>query len=740
MVSQMKYDNVKSSSLSSNDATITEGEPSFYGAKPFSNAWKITVGIVALLDFVSTFMSRRFFLLDHSSGDGDGDHEVTSHLRIFSQNFLLPHQVLAEICLWLYRNNCVFGFLFSILWCIDAFWIADRKADLALTEWERRRFMKTMGSALDSKEVLKLSRLERYKTWLIYVSALLLQFLFLPVGFYVLVFKLFPLNSSTSSSAEEMKALLKSTYHFDNLPEEYRTFSNETKLSLGFAVAKHSGNTIYKVANKYIRKRMRKEGWRKGLKLGWKAILHPIKSWKHGRNVLAWVRWGRYLAPVVGFVFKIRHNLREFILAYKQLQQRLIAERARRLRWIEMTDSERRIRAAKRIQSTYRSYRERQACVDIMLSLQERGEEAAKRLQKAVRVLLENVKAKKQKKEAELTKLESKRRKSIRKGNTIMVMDPKDRERLNELRKETKPAPTRTIDSRLLMRPDTTFQNLWRFLFVCCVLLEMIAHLSNERLVKLATTVNGEAPTVSMKLQNLLLAVPFMDMKPCSCIPQTDQDYRGWEDLRLWTERCNSEPWYCHPAYYYLQTTYAATVHFIIERIMTVMAVVFTLDVPVFFFTGKYQSDTGILVSKPFIKRWIIPGLLLQLLINPQMEAASKVFFKLLHSSFQVGPIRVWRWIRALFYPLLVLLFDVAESFIWIPLVAFANRPNLKTAAPKEKVWENRRRSSINPKRVSIYLSAHAASVQDSTIQRMSYRPSYMGTISPRKSFVKFAK
>ena len=140
------------------------------------------------------------------------------------------------------------------------------------------------------------------------------------------------------------------------------------------------------------------------------------------------------------------------------------------------------------------------------------------------------------------------------------------------------------------------------------------------------------------------------------------------------------------------------------------------------------------------IRWWIIPGLLLQLLINPQMEAASKVFFKLLHSSFQVGPIRVWRWIRALFYPLLVLLFDLAESFIWIPLVAFANRPNPKTAAPKEKVWENRRRSSINPKRVSIYLSAHAASVQDSTIQRMSYRPSYMGTISPRKSFVKFAK
>ena len=93
---------------------------------------------------------------------------------------------------------------------------------------------------------------ERYRTYLVYYASLILQFLLLPVGFYLLVYQYASIKMSSSSLEDvphdSIQQLLQSTYELDDIPSQYKSFSNETKLSLGFAIDKHSGKALYKTA------------------------------------------------------------------------------------------------------------------------------------------------------------------------------------------------------------------------------------------------------------------------------------------------------------------------------------------------------------------------------------------------------------------------------------------------------------------------------------------------------------
>jgi len=74
----------------------------------------------------------------------------------------------------------------------------------------------------------------------------------------------------------------------------------------------------------------------------------------------------------------------------------------------------------------------------------------------------------------------------------------------------------------------------------------------------------------------------------------------------------------------------------------------------VVFFTGEYNPNTGVLEPKAFFPRWILPGLALQLLVNPKMESVSEVVAIVIDGLLYYGPVRVLRWIVALFYPVLL--------------------------------------------------------------------------------------
>ena len=81
------------------------------------------------------------------------------------------------------------------------------------------------------------------------------------------------------------------------------------------------------------------------------------------------------------------------------------------------------------------------------------------------------------------------------------------------------------------------------------------------------------------------------------------------------------------------------------------MSAVGFLDVFVTFFTGQLSPDTGLLEPKKFFQRWISPGLVLQLLVNPKMGYVSLLVVRGWNELMHHGPVRVFRWTVALFYP-----------------------------------------------------------------------------------------
>ena len=71
---------------------------------------------------------------------------------------------------------------------------------------------------------------------------------------------------------------------------------------------------------------------------------------------------------------------------------------------------------------------------------------------------------------------------------------------------------------------------------------------------------------------------------------------------------------------------------FILEEFLILVSIVCFLDVFVVFFTGELDAVTGELLPKPFVARWIAPGLLLQLLLNPRLGSLGRLF----HKQFKV--------------------------------------------------------------------------------------------------------
>ena len=73
---------------------------------------------------------------------------------------------------------------------------------------------------------------------------------------------------------------------------------------------------------------------------------------------------------------------------------------------------------------------------------------------------------------------------------------------------------------------------------------------------------------------------------------------------------------------------------------------------------NDYECTQGTLLPKPFFARWVVPGLLIQLLVNPGLKPASRALSALLayaHSAGLAGygravvwalPVAGWLWPR----------------------------------------------------------------------------------------------
>lgn len=73
-------------------------------------------------------------------------------------------------------------------------------------------------------------------------------------------------------------------------------------------------------------------------------------------------------------------------------------------------------------------------------------------------------------------------------------------------------------------------------------------------------------------------------------------------------------PWYCSPSLVRAQSLYIAILPRVLNVLFSVFIVTSNVDLFVKFFTGDVDPQTGGVRPRPFVKRWIAPGLLLQLL------------------------------------------------------------------------------------------------------------------------------
>lgn len=104
------------------------------------------------------------------------------------------------------------------------------------------------------------------------------------------------------------------------------------------------------------------------------------------------------------------------------------------------------------------------------------------------------------------------------------------------------------------------------------------------------------------------------------------------------------------------------------------VGIAYFLDVFITFFTGEFHQESGVLIPKPFFQRWILPGLVLQLLVNPYMKAVSEWTLEVGSQLLDYGPIRVWRWVATVFFPLLYVMSMRIALPSWLKLVEYQNQ------------------------------------------------------------------
>jgi hypothetical protein len=251
-----------------------------------------------------------------------------------------------------------------------------------------------------------------------------------------------------------------------------------------------------------------------------------------------------------------------------------------------------------------------------------------------------------------------------------------------ELQDELNTAAKKLVNEKMLLRPNTSFAVTWKVLFVICVIFEITQLALKPKLEKYMDEDTGERLDIGKILDHKLVPTPMTEWEDCAAWliddEQMEKEAKGFFN-KMRRRRKQKEamkltrPWFCKEPYVTMQSMYISVVRFMISETLVIVAVVCYLDVFVTFFTGIFDSETGVLEPNPFFTRWIIPGLTLQLLVNPRMETTAEFVFQLLSDTWRVGPIRVYRWSRAFFFPLLIVCMSAVKRWAWMP---FVNREN----------------------------------------------------------------
>jgi hypothetical protein len=666
-------------------------------------AWLFCLGVAGLLDILATIVPPYFHFnpaIPDANLSGIENAEQNEHILVFVH--------------WLVNNDITINVCFSALWFIDAFFDAKVLQNKVLRKQERRRLSVC-------KEELKNTRFWQTANF-VYYSTIIFQLVLLPVGFYFTLYYVF--NRVVHGKAVEAlndvhEEMVVVTSDKEGFAYSEERFSVNTKLTLLFAILHHlwvtASGTTARLAKAKITVFARRIGPTVIRKLIGSVIRHPIRFRRRMKKILTAVRWFKYLAPIYGTFNKLNSNVEDMRKKHNQCREAEKQKEARQMLWETKTPEMREEDAAIILQSVWRSYRARKAANVLKLIQGHKEYFATLKVQRVMRRKLALARERLERKRAELERLEM-----FRKRNASRLSDD-EKKRMYELQDELGKEAKELFNRTLMLRPNTKFAYVWKMLFVVCVSMEITQLVLKPLLVpevhekgvdpytmeRLAAklfvpTKISEWPTCQHKKRNPLLErVRHVEEEPLPwyCQGAAATVHGGVRDLVAlvlipapvseWKEcqvkqptfmdrvlrRKNESPndWYCEKPYSTAHGIYRKMVAFLLDRFMLLVSIVCFLDVFVTFFTGNLDPNTGSLVPKPFVARWLSPGLLLQLLVNPKMDSLSQFLGQVLDQAFELGPIRVLRWCVAVLFPLIYISYRSFIEYIWLPVVKVEN-------------------------------------------------------------------
>lgn len=333
------------------------------------------------------------------------------------------------------------------------------------------------------------------------------------------------------------------------------------------------------------------------------ALTNPLKLHFRLRQLATYIRWAKFLTPLIGTLNKFKGHC---IDLHRKWSQRRRSRRANQL-WnstLSRMRQQRRYEAAiLRIQRNFRTRRESKTekRMNLMKDRQSKTKSAKK-----IHLLLRRQasQARLGIAKIDLVHAENSKRRMISESDVLQMT-------LHRRGKRDR----RTF----LLRPDTNFAVLWKCVTVLTVLLEVFS-------LSLAPKMTGELRKLDLKEFAEMCAASLQ-----SNDPDTMRRFWGLVAVQL------------------------------AQFLANVVPVVSFASVFIEFYTGELSSESGLVVPKPFFSRWVVPGVLLQLLVNPSMKDTSRHVRAVVSAVKSIGFARVAS-LLCIAYPMLFMVWDAAVS------------------------------------------------------------------------------
>ena len=517
----------------------------------------------------------------------------------------------------------------------------------------------------------------------------------------------------------------------------HSSYNVESTITLLFAILQYAwlklSTKAVRVGRKKLFKQIRSLGG-KGIR---KALFHPRRFQRNVRKTLTAIRWFKYLAPLIGTANKLKGNVDDMLKKRRQEKEAERYKKARQILFNIRTPEEQKEHAAKIIQSTFRARRARRYTNALKKLQGDKEHFAALRVQRVLRLRLAEARERLRIKKAELKRLQQKsksRRKTLTDEEIKEMYELQDEigeqasELLNRkllLRPNTKFAVTWKVlfvfcvileISYLALTPWLEEQKNRRMRkehqgpmtvqqFVAKSVIptriskrkECQKPKKNDKRSKQngkdkqqkeadehlypwycdgvgATIHEGYVDFLSLAL----IPKPVSQWSQCIVKPPKpslmgnvlNNNGKHGEDQRRHRQPL---PWYCDEPYSAFHHMYRNIADFVLKEFMLIVGIVCYLDVFITFFTGELDPNDGTLIPKPFFERWILPGLLLQMLVNPIMGSTASAAWDALTSATSIGPVRVFRWCVAVVFPLGYAFVFLTIRYVWMPFTAHQN-------------------------------------------------------------------